>query len=75
MYFGCVLYVTGEAKNLPDGNLIPNQARCDWSAGQVQNRFALLGANDEEEGDDQNEETDLYDPHDETSRMFLQCSA
>ena len=50
------------ASNLPDENLAPNQARVDWSAGQVQNRFTLLRANDGEEGDDQNEETGLYDP-------------
>ena len=60
------------ASNLPDENLAPNQARVDWSAGQVQNRFTLLRASDGEEDDDQNEETDLYDPDDETSRMFLQ---
>ena len=51
----------------------PSQTICDRSATQIQktNRFALLGANDDED-DDQNEEADLYDPDDETSRIFLQ---
>ncbi len=50
-----------------------NRARRDRSVTQIQqtNSFALLEAKDDEE-DDRNDEADLFDSDEETTRIFLQ---
>jgi hypothetical protein len=59
------------ASNLPSLETT-NRARCDRSVAQIQqtNSFALLEAQDDEE-DDRNDEGDLFDSDEETTRIFL----
>jgi hypothetical protein len=64
------------ASNLPSLETT-NRARCDrpvLTRIQQTNSFALLEANDDEE-DDRNEEADLFDSDEETTRIFLQPGA
>ncbi len=52
----------------------PNRARCDRSATQIQqtNSFALLGAKMMRRKMSRNDEADLFDSDEETTRIFLQ---
>ncbi len=62
------------ASNLPSLETT-NRARRDRSVTQIQqtNSFALLEANDDEEDDRRpNDEADLFDSDEETTRIFLQ---
>ncbi len=59
------------ASNLPSLETT-NRARCDRSVTQIQqtNSFALLGANDDEE-DDRNNDAGQFDSDEETARILL----